>query len=168
MLHLIADSGLQFHTTEVEFDPGQQLILPGGRPLKYCFCNLRNELTGEQVFDLLSYHPGIGRYIPVNEIVSKNTMELLADGRARLDDCGVEMMRSDVSPTLYTQLEPGNQEQMFAFNTLLSYVTPNPANVHERVPAFELVLGKWLPMPMFEMQHGVSGDVPYALSLIHI
>jgi hypothetical protein len=168
MLHLIADSGLQFHTTEVEFDPGQQLILPGGRPLKYCFCNLRNELTGEQVFDLLSYHPGIGRYIPVNEIVSKNTMELLADGRARLDDCGVEMMRSDVSPTLYTQLEPGNQEQMFAFNTLLSYVTPNPANVHERVPAFELVLGKWLPMPMFEMQHGVSGDVPYAWCRVRV
>ena len=48
------------------------MILPGGRPLKYCFCNLRNELTGEQVFDLLSYHPGIGRYIPVNEIVNKN------------------------------------------------------------------------------------------------
>ncbi len=57
---------------------------------------------------------------------------------------------------------------MFAFNTLLSYVTPNPANVHERVPAFELVLGKWLPMPMFEMQHGVSGDVPYAWCRVRV
>ena len=37
-------------------------------------------------------------FIPVNEIVTNRAMELLADGRPRLDDCGVEIMRQDVSP----------------------------------------------------------------------
>lgn len=168
MLHLIADSGIQFHTVELEFDPARQFELPSGRALKYCFCNLRNQLTGERVFDLLTYNSEVGRYVPVGELMAKNTMELLADGRPRLDESGVETMRHDISPTLYTQIEPGNQERMFAVNSLLSYTTPNPERLHERIPAFELILGKWLPMPMFEMQHGVSGDVPFAWCRVKI
>lgn len=168
MLHLIADSGIQFHTIELEFDPAQQLVLDSGRPLKYCFCNLRNASTGERIFDLLTYNSAIGRYIPVSEIVSRGAMETLADGRAKLDEAGVEKMRDDVSPTLFTQVEPGDRECLFAFNNLLGYTTPNPARVHERVPAFELLLGKWLPMPMFESQHGVSADVPYAWCRVKI
>ena len=66
MLHIIADSGLQFHTIEVEFDPAQQLTLPAGRPLKYSFCNIKNPDTGERIFDLLSYNSAVGRFIPVN------------------------------------------------------------------------------------------------------
>ncbi len=168
MFHLIADSGLQFLTTEAEFDPGQQLVLPGGKPLKYSFCNITNESTGERVFDLLTYNSAAGKYIPVNEIVMQGTMEMLADGRPKLDDTGVEIMRSDVSPALYTQLVPGEQGRIFTFNSLLSYTTVNPAALHERVPAFELLLGKWLPMPMFEVQHGVSGEVPYAWCRVKI
>ena len=168
MLHIIADSGLQFHTIEVEFDPAQQLTLPAGRPLKYSFCNIKNPDTGERIFDLLSYNSAVGRFIPVNEIVTNRAMELLADGRPRLDDCGVEIMRQDVSPTFYNQIEPGDSEKLFTFNSPASYKTPNPANVHERVPAFELILGKWLPMPMFEMHTGVSADVPYAWCRVKI
>lgn len=169
MLHLIADTGIQFHTTEVEFDAGQQLSLPTGRPLKYSFCNIVNQQTGERVFDLVSYHSGIGKYIPVNELVNAGTIELLADGRAKLDDSGVEIMRSDVSPALYTQLDAGSGNgEMYTFNSLLSYMTPNPERVHERVPAFDLLLGHWLPMPMFEMQHGVTTDVPYAWCRVKI
>ena len=169
MLHLIADTGIQFHTTEVEFDAGQQLSLPTGRPLKYSFCNIVNQQTGERVFDLVSYHSGIGKYIPVNELVNEGTIELLADGRAKLDDSGVEIMRSDVSPALYTQLDAGSGNgEMYTFNSLLSYMTPNPERVHERVPAFDLLLGHWLPMPMFEMQHGVTTDVPYAWCRVKI
>ncbi len=167
MLHLIADSGIQFHTTEVEFDAGEQLALPSGRPLKYSFCNIENEATGARVFDLLTYNGSIGKYIPVNELVSEGTIELLADGRARLDESGVESMRGDVSPALYTQLEAG-QDGMYTFNSLSGYMTPNPARVHERIPAFELLLGHWLPMPMFEMQHGVTTDVPYAWCRVKI
>ncbi len=169
MLHLIADSGIQFYSTdEIEFDPAQQLALPSGRPLKYSFCNIKNEQTGERIFDLLSYHNGIGKFIPVHEIVDNRAMELLADGRSRLDDCGVEIMRADVSPTFYNQIEPGDGERIFTFNSPYSYKTPNPANVHERVPAFDLVIGKWLPMPMFEMHNGVSADVPYAWCRVKI
>lgn len=168
MLHLIADSGIQFYSTEIEFDPAQQLALPSGRPLKYSFCNIKNQQTGERLFDLLSYHNGIGKFIPVHEIIDNRAMELLADGRSRLDDCGVEVMRADVSPTFYNQVEPGDTERLFTFNSPASYKTPNPANVHERVPAFELILGKWLPMPMFEIHTGVSADVPYAWCRVRI
>ncbi len=168
MLHLIADTGIQFHTTELEFDAGEQLTLPAGRPLKYSFCNIVNECSGERVFDLVTYHSGIGKYIPVNELVNAGTIELLADGRAKLDESGVEIMRTDVSPTLYTQIEAGGNGDLYTFNSLLSYMTPNPEMVHERVPAFELLLGQWLPMPMFEMQHGVTTDVPYAWCRVKI
>lgn len=168
MLHLIADSGIQFYSIELELDPAQQLTLPSGRPLKYSFCNIKNKETGERLFDLLSYHGAIGKFIPVHEITDNRANELLADGRARLDDCGVEIMRPDVSPTFYNQIEPGDAERLFTFNSPASYKTPNPANVHERIPAFELILGKWLPMPMFEMHNGVSADVPYAWCRLRI
>ncbi len=168
MLHLIADSGIQFHTVELELDPEQQLTLPGGRPLRYSFCNIKNEMTGERLFDLLTYNAGIGKYIPVNEILTSRSMEFLADGRARLDEGGVEMMRRDVSAALFTQLDSGDNERVYNFNSLSAFKTPNPANVHERVSAFELLLGKWLPAPMFEMQHGVSADVPYSWCRVRI
>lgn len=168
MVHLIADSGIQFHTIEIEFDPAQQLALASGRPLKYSFCNIKNPETGEQLFDLLSYHSGIGKFIPVNEIIKDRVYDTLADGRPRLDDCGVEVMKSNVTPSLYTQVEPGDSEKLFTFNSPASYKTPDPRNVHVRVPAFELLLGKWLPMPMFEMHTGVSADVPYAWCRVRI
>ena len=161
MLHLISDSGIQFYHKEVEFDPDQQLTLPGGRPLKYSFCNMQNTTTGERVFDLLTYHSGVGKFIPVNEIVRDNAMEKLADGRSKLDECGVETLLGTVNAALYTQINPGDGNEMFTINSLGSFRTPNPSNIHEKVRAFDLLLGKWLPMPMFEWQHGVSGDVPY-------
>lgn len=168
MLHLIADSGLQFYSKEIEFDPAQQLAHPSGKPLRYAFCNIRNEVTGEKVFDLLTYSPAIGKYIPVNEIINARSIDLLADGRARLDENGVETLRNGVAATLFTQLEAGDTDHVFSFNSPACFKTPNPANVHERISAFELILGKWLPMPMFEMQHGMSSDVPYGWCRLRI
>lgn len=167
MVHLIADTGIQFHTIETELSTGEQLTLGSGRPLRYSFCNITNEATGQRIFDLLTYNPQVGRYIPVNELVTKNGIELLADGRAKLDESGVEIMRREMAPTLFTQIETGSDE-MYNFNTLLSYTTPNPANMHERIPAFELLLGHWLPMPMFELHHGITADVPYAWCRVKI
>ena len=46
MLHLIADTGIQFHTTELEFDAGEQLTLPAGRPLKYSFLQYCQRMFG--------------------------------------------------------------------------------------------------------------------------
>ncbi|MDE6207472.1 MAG: virulence factor SrfB, partial [Muribaculaceae bacterium] len=168
MIHLISDTGIQFHTIETEFDPGEQLTLPTGRPVRYSFCNIVNEATGQRIFDLLTYNSSIGKYIPVNELVRANGIELLPDGSARLDEGGVEVMRADMSAMLLTQLESGAGDSLYSFNSLASYTTPNPANIHERVPAFELLLGHWLPMPMFEMYHGLSADVPYGWCRVKI
>lgn len=168
MLHLIADSGIQFYTTEVEFDPAQQLTLPSGKPLKYSFCTLTNQLTGARIFDLLSYNAQAGRFIPVSEIVYAGSQQLLADGRSRLDECGVEMMDTEESASTFTCIEPGDQEHMFTFNSLASFKVHNPENVHERIPAFDLIMGKWLPMPMFETQHDSSSDSPYAWARVRI
>lgn len=168
MIHLIADTGIQFHTTEADFDAGAQFMLPSGKSLKYSFCNIVNQANGQRIFDLLTLHPGIGKYIPVNEIISRSCSELLADGRPRLDEAGVEVIRRDVASTLFTQLEPGSGDSVFTFSTLAGYTTPNPAKVHERIAAFELLLGHWLPMPMFEVSHGITTDVPYAWCRVKI
>ena len=62
----------------------------------------------------------------VGHLIAQSELEF---GRPRLDDCGVEIMRQDVSPTFYNQIEPGDSEKLFTFNSPASYKTPNP-NAH--------------------------------------
>ncbi len=60
MEHLIADSGIHFITTEIEFNPQEPLILNSGKALKYSFCETTDFIEGFKVFNLL-YYNNIGR-----------------------------------------------------------------------------------------------------------
>ena len=68
MEHLIANSGIQFITTEKEFNPSDQFVFNNGRTLKYAFCESVDPLAKVHLFDLLCYHSEEGVYIPLNEL----------------------------------------------------------------------------------------------------
>ena len=73
MEHLIANSGIQFITTEREFNPSDQLAFANGKILKYSFCETADSFTGETIFDMLYYHSQEGVYIPMEELRQRRT-----------------------------------------------------------------------------------------------
>ena len=149
MEHLIVNSGIQFICTEKEFNPTEQLIFPNGRTLKYSFCEPADPLTGELFFDLLYYHSQEGVYIPLDELRRSEKTELRPDGRDALDDSGIQMLKKDETTTAFATYKDGD-ESIFNINSLSSYRIKSRFDGSLNT-AFELLLGKWLPMPMFEL-----------------
>ena len=149
MEHLIANTGIHFVTKEVEFNPSEPLTLRNGRMLKYSFCEMSDLLTGDIIFDLLC-HDAAGVYVPLSELQQQGgALELTSAGTVKLDDSGVPVMSEGLSTVLFTTLKDGDAE-LFGIASLEAVRVPGPDNPHERLPLLDLVLGRWLPMPMFE------------------
>ena len=57
MEHLIANSGIQFISRDITFNPSSRPIIDGGKPLDYYFIEKQetDEITGEEeiLFDFL-------------------------------------------------------------------------------------------------------------------
>lgn len=149
MEHLIANSGIQFITTEKEFNPSDQLALAQGRTLKYSFCETTDRQSGELFFDLLYYHNQEAVYIPLEELRRAEKLEQRANGHDELDEAGLQHMRKDESTTMFTTYKDGD-EGIFNINSLAGYRVKSRFDGTVQT-AFELLLGKWLPMPMFEI-----------------
>lgn len=159
MEHLIANSGIQFVTREVEFNPSEPLILPSGKALKYAFCETLDFLEGQLIFDFLYYHTVEGKYIPVDEL--RNTPDSLLlrpSGREELDETGMVMMDPAMPTTLFTTYTDADAE-VITMNSLTKLRVPDPNTGRGQVEAFGLLLGKWLPMPMFRKE--VDGVTSY-------
>ena len=163
MDHLIADSGIHFITSELEFNPNEPLVLPSGKVLKYSFVETVDFLEGFRVFNLLYYHNGINKYIPLDELQNSDDALLRRpNGREELDESGMIQMDPQIAPTLYSTYGPGDPA-IYDITSLISYRVTNPLDGHSKVPAFELLLGKWLPMPMFRKEiDGVTSNTPLA------
>lgn len=153
MEHLIVNSGIQFITTEKEFNPSEQLTLPNGRTLKYSFCETSDFLSGDLIFDLLYYHSQEGVYIPLGELRQNDAIELQPNGREVLDEMGIFRMKKDENTTRLSTYKEGDPE-IFNINSLGGYRVKSTID-GSISQAFELLLGKWLPMPMFEK--GIDG-----------
>ena len=150
MEHLIANSGIQFISTEKEFNPTEQLAFQNGKTLKYSFCESTDVITDELIFDLLYYENNEAVYIPLTELRDSQKTELQPNGREELDEAGMMKLRKDESTTLFTTYRDGDPE-IFNVNSLGSYRLKSP-KTGELTSAFEMLLGKWLPMPMFEKE----------------
>ncbi|MBQ9356849.1 MAG: virulence factor SrfB [Prevotella sp.] len=148
MEHLIVNSGIQFIATEKEFNPADQLSLANGRTLKYSFCESADFLTGDLLFDILYYHTQDGVYIPMEEIRQSQKMEIRPNGREELDEAGLMKLKKDEPTTTFSTYTDGSPE-IFNINSLAGYriKSRKDSSIHT---AFEMLLGKWLPMPMFE------------------
>lgn len=162
MEHLIADTGIHFITREIEFNPSEPLILQNGKPLKYAFCEATDFLSEEKIFDLLCYHQADSKYIPVNELLTsdRDVLERTTTGREIVDAAGLVTIKDEAQSALFSTYQDGDKD-IYTINLLLSLRVPDPDNAHTKVPAFNLLLDKWLPMPMFRREvDGMTTDVP--------
>lgn len=164
MEHLIADSGIQFITKEIEFNPSEPLVLNNGKTLKYSFCETLDFIEGIRNFDILYYDGNNGVYIPVDELLSKNNEDAVLrrqNGREELDESGLILMNPQFSTMLLTTFTE-NDNEIYSINSLQSFRVKDPVDEHTYVPAFELLLDKWLPMPMFRKEiDGVTSCYPF-------
>ncbi|MCR4602674.1 MAG: virulence factor SrfB [Prevotella sp.] len=167
MEHLIANSGIQFITTEKEFNPSEQLAFSNGRTLKYTFCEPRDPLTGDLFFDFLYYHSEEEVYIPLDELRRSEKTQLRANGHDELDESGLQKLKQGESTTKFSTYKDGD-EGIFNINSLVGYRVKSRFDGSQK-PAFELLLGKWLPMPMFELDiDGTTNSDPFTWCRVKI
>lgn len=149
MHHLIANSGVQFITPEpIELDFSSQYLFPNGKTLKYSFLEIKDFITEELTFDLAIYNAGIQSYIPLKELIDNRALVYAPNGREKLDGSGMPQMDPQSSPTLFSSYKSGSPE-VININSLESFRIKNGDN-NEAEPAWTRLIGKWLPMPMFE------------------
>lgn len=161
MENLIADTGIQFIVKETEFNPSEPLRLPTGKILRYSFVESVDAFNGDIEFDLLFNHSDDNVWIPVKDLREQGKLSLLPNGMEELDETGVPKMIDGESSMLFRTFGDDDDEIM-NINSFESYRVSDPENPREKVTAFSLLVGKWLPMPMFEVDpSGNSLGVPY-------
>lgn len=160
MEHLIANSGIHFITKEIEFNPSEPLLLDNGKLLKYSFVETIDFLEEVKIFNLLYYNSEANKYIPIDELESSEAIIRRSNGREELDDMGMVQMDPSAETTLFTTYDE-NDDEVYGINALASFRVNDPVDGHTKVPAFDLLLDKWLPMPMFRKEiDGITSDAP--------
>lgn len=148
---LIANTGLHFKTSQMEINPEEPLVLNGGKTLKYTFLETIDFLNDCRVrVDVCSSKDGL--FVPVNYLKTNNLFEESANGTVTLDESGVPKVKKDTVMAVVENY-PSGAPQLMSVNSLSSYRIKNGHDVNT---AFELLLGKWLPMPMYEEE--ISGQ----------
>lgn len=168
MENLIANTGIQFITREVEFNPSEPMRLPSGKMLRYSFIELQNPFSGQLEFDLLYNHSDDNVWIPVRDLRDAGKLALLPGGLEDTDETGVPRM-ADGESSLTFRTFGDDDENIININSFESYRVSDPENPREKVPALTLLLDKWLPMPMFETDMaGHTVGVPYGWCRLRI
>lgn len=164
MAHLIADSGIHFIKEEIEFNPSEPLILSNGRALKYSFYETEDFLDGFKVFNFLAYNKEENKYIPLDELLdSEKAILRKTDGREELDETGMAIIDPGNITALFSSYDD-NSPEIYHINSLQLFRVKNPEKTLEQIPAFELLLDKWLPMPMFRKEVDGVTAAPYPLA----
>ena len=162
---LIANSGLHFKKTELDFTPEEPLLLPdSGKTLKYTFLETIDFLNGGRVrVDVCSAKDG--SFVPVNYLKQNSLLEEAPNGTKVLDESGVPKMKKDTVLAI-VESYPQGDSQLMSVNSLSSFRIKQE---HEIKTGFELLLGKWLPMPMYEMEvNGQSSGYPNGWGRVRI
>lgn len=148
---LIANSGIHFKTTYAEFNPDDQLILEGGKTLKYTFVETIDFLNDCRVrFDACVAKDGF--YSPLAFLSKNNLLEEAPNGIEVIDAAGLPRIKKDAVMALAETFSSGDP-QLINISSLASLRVKADGDM---ITGFERLLGKWLPMPMFEV--GVSGQ----------
>lgn len=147
---LIANSGLHFKTTYLDINPEEPLMLPDGRTLKYSFLEMFDFINNRVRFDVCASKDGF--YVPANYLVNNNLCEMAPNGTIVLDKGGVPKIKEDTVLAVVENYQ-SNDPAIMSINSLSSYRVKSGV---ESKSAFDMLLGKWLPMPMYELD--VSGQ----------
>ena len=110
MEHLIANSGIQFVTREIEFNPQEPLIMSNGRALKYTFYEGVDFIEQVSTFEMLQYYNEQGKYIPVVELVqSEDSIVRRANGREDIDEAGMFVICPECNTSLLTTYDEADE-----------------------------------------------------------
>lgn len=170
MEHLIADSGIQFLTTEMELNPQEPLALSSGKTLKYTFYETVDPLEDTQTFGLLCAAPDGQRYVPASEVAADETASVRRpNGRVMTDEAGVTVMSPKADLSFFTSYTADDPD-IYSVSSLQSLRAADPkGDGHAKVAAFEALLDKWLPVPMFQKEvDGASSYGPTAWCRVKI
>lgn len=153
---LIANSGIHFKIITKDINVEEPLVLDNGKTIKYTFLETIDFLDDCRVrFDICASKDG--RYVPVNYLKANNHLEEAPNGTIVLDGSGVPKMKKDVVMAITENYDTGAPE-ITNVNSLSAYRIKKE---HETVTAFNLLLSKWLPMPMYEKEmSGQSSGYP--------
>ena len=136
---LIANTGLQFTTTYLDINIEEPLILKDGKPLEYTFIEAVDFLNDCRTkVDVCAQKDGY--YVPVNTLQDNGLLDVTAD------ESGVPKMIDDFVLALVENYASDSHELMNV-NSLSSFKVEQGTDTKT---GFELLLGKWLPMPMYE------------------
>lgn len=155
---LIANSGIHFKITEMEINPEEPMVLTTGKTLKYTFLETTDFLNGgKKKLDVCASKDGF--CIPISglnpEFFAKNP-----NGTTKLDSVGIPELSSAMAPGVVESYKAGHAD-LIGINSLSSYQVKDSNNPLEIKAAFDLLLDKWLPMPMYELDNsGVSVGHP--------
>lgn len=154
---LIANTGLQFITTDMSIKPGGFLTLPGGMPLNYTFREYINVLHGMKVvFDLCTqvHDPATNTdfYVTCSDLRDQNLFKKMPGGTPDLDKFGVLQIDPDVDLNIVNHIA-STDPSLITVNTFSNlYITKKKDDGSViNATAFDLLLNKWLPMPMYEL-----------------
>lgn len=153
---LIANTGLHFKTVQLDLNPDEPLVLPNGKTLKYTFLEAVDYLNDARIrVDVCSTRDNL--FVPVTTLNQNGAIELNPNGTVALDETGVPKVQKEAILSLMENYASGSPS-LVGINSLASYRIKKGSEVKT---AFELMLGSWLPMPMFEMEEGgVSAPYP--------
>lgn len=151
MIHLISNTGIHFHSHEVEFNPSQPLMLGNGKMLRYSFSETRNFADQTISLDLLYHHAGTDTFLSVTEMSREGMVHKLSNGRESIDISGIPVLEPTANVGILASFS-GNDPRVVTISSLDNYRVDitDKNGYRNKVAALDLLLGKWLPMPMYE------------------
>lgn len=169
---LIANSGIHFKSFETEINLNDPLVIQQGRSLKYTFLETkpssetnpasekrdfinmgRDENNGRVKLDICSSNGAA--FLPVSYMIEHDLLEYEPNGLIALDECGLPKVKPGTAMSMIPSYS-ANDPQLIGINALSSLrfnckVTKKDGSVEiEPRTGFEMLVGKWLPMPMYE------------------
>ena len=155
---LIANSGIHFKTTEAEIDLNQPLSI-SGKMLKYTFLEVTDFINMGIKLDVCCSKDG--RFSTCSYLASHNLFKSESNGLTALDECGVPKIKDDTVMNViesYDVKDP-NLLNINSLSALRFNIKVDGQMVS--MTGFEMLFGKWLPMPMYEYEeNGYSTKYP--------
>lgn len=162
---LIANSGIHFKTFEIDINPDQPLELQGGKSLKYTFLETISFINmGRVTLDVCTSESGM--YSTISYLDANGWLEREPNGLIALDECGVPKIKKGTAMNVIQSYEK-NDSRLMNINSLaalrfnVAKTDADGMRTMDSKTGFELLLGKWLPMPMYEYdEYDISTKYP--------
>lgn len=161
MEHLVANSGLQFITQEIELNPADGFQFHDtNKKLRYAFLDTVEQ---DPVFENLETRFDFclskdDKLIRLHDLIESDSLVTLSSGGYYIAPDGMPEIRDDINVNLF---EIQTDAQCYTINNLSSYKLKISTASQEKEMLYKLLLDKWLPMPMFCLEpDGSSSAYP--------